>query len=587
MLKNITIRSKFMLFNIIIIGFTLYTLGYISNRVYSERMLDRAIEASNDEMLLIDNNIDNLINTIESQARLLSISENIQIEMALHRDLEGKRLDIISNSVRRAYFDIIISNPVSLTASLLTTDNRVLYIGDVENDDVRDIIDPRIIELSRVGIKPVMTGPFNVSMVNDERRDVFVAVKSIIERDTGYYLGSVFTYLDESLIAETYMNDRQSKSFLHIVDENDVIVSSVNKDEIYKAYSTIAKGAISDVVDKDQNSIVTIDGITYLQNIHYYEKMRWRIINLVPLSDITVEITDVTRIIISVGIICLVLGFLFSIIMSKSITKPISVLATSMRKVRGGILNERISESRINQSEIGQLSNDFNKLMDDMESLVKDVKIEQEKRKDYELQLVQSQIKPHFLYNTIETIISCIKLDYKDRALDVAKGLANFYRGSLSKGNDIISIREEVDITKNYLLIQGFRYAEYMTYEIDVDEEINVYQIQKLMLQPIVENAIYHGIKPQEEKGCLSIRGYCESNEIVFKIKDSGVGMDEEMIRNILSEDKTSHDGFGLGSMNNRIQLLYGEGYGISIESRVGEYTEVTLRIPKIEHKLI
>jgi two-component system sensor histidine kinase YesM len=237
------------------------------------------------------------------------------------------------------------------------------------------------------------------------------------------------------------------------------------------------------------------------------------------------------------------------------------------------------------KGEIGMLSDGFNSLMDKINSLLEEIYIEQKQKRENEFKLLQSQIKPHFLYNTIETIISFIKLGLKDNAVMTAKYLAGFYRISLSKGNDIITISDEMQLIDNYLSIQKLRYVEYLDYKLDFDEKILKYQIPKLTLQPLVENSIYHGLKQKDEKGMLLIRGYYNQDMIKIEVMDDGVGMTEEMIKRVLTKplnDRKSTD-FGVFSVDSRLKLRYGDQYGLSIESVVGEYTKVIVSLPAVE----
>lgn len=582
LIKGSTIRNKVTIFNIIIIIITLFTLSYLSYRVYSQKMLDRAVESSYTEMLLINNNLDNLINNIESQARLLSINESIQEEMQMYNNNKLKSLDIIPEEVKRAYYDIIISNPLSMSASLLTSKNQILYFGDVDESSVEQIMDTDLIKLSKEVIKPQWMGPVQVVHKDGTNLNVFIVIKSIISRNSGNFLGTVFVYVRESDISDIYLNEHiKTKSNYHIIDNTGMVISSNEKNELYKPYSQIISDNDHNISKANHYKIIKSNDKDYLQNIYYYKKLDWRIINTVSIDEITLELVDVTKIIIRAAIACFIIAIILSAIISKSITMPISVMVKSMQRIRNGNLGERIECSKINSSEVGQLSQGFNELMDDMQSLMKDIKEEQEKRRNYEFQLIQSQIKPHFLYNTIETIISCIKLDMKETALKVSKSLASFYRSSLSKGDEIITIKKEIEITRNYLEIQGFRYSEYLDFKIDVDDNIQDFLIQKLILQPIVENAIYHGIKPREEKGEMIIKGWMQGDVIIFSVWDNGVGVDNKIIKNILS-DSLQIDGFGLGSMNQRIKLMHGDRYGINIESELGKYTNVTIRIPAL-----
>ncbi|HEX9062939.1 MAG TPA: histidine kinase, partial [Clostridia bacterium] len=223
-------------------------------------------------------------------------------------------------------------------------------------------------------------------------------------------------------------------------------------------------------------------------------------------------------------------------------------------------------------------------LMDRINSLLEQIYNEQKLKRENEFKLLQSQVKPHFLYNTIETIISFIKLDLKDNAMMTAKSLAGFYRISLSKGNDIISIEDEMHLIDNYLSIQKLRYVEYLDYQLHFSEDILKCKIPKLTLQPLVENSIYHGLKLKAEKGLLTIRGYCEQDIIKIEVIDDGIGMTEEQMSRVLcrpSKAQKSTD-FGVYSVDSRLKLLYGDQYGIQIESRVSEYTKVTVSLPAV-----
>jgi len=252
-----------------------------------------------------------------------------------------------------------------------------------------------------------------------------------------------------------------------------------------------------------------------------------------------------------------------------------------MGEIKSG--NLKLRANFMAKDEIGMLGEGFNSLMDRINQLLDQVYAEQQQKRESEFKLLQSQVKPHFLYNTIETIISFIKLGMREQAMTAAKNLADFYRISLSRGNDIISIKEEIRLTENYLSIQKFRYVEYLDYKVEVDDTIYRFQIPKLTLQPLVENSIYHGLKQKTDKGMLIVRGYLENNTVKMEVYDNGVGMDEELIRRVLERSNPNQSDFGLYSVNSRLKLLYGAQYGISIESKVNEYTNVTVTLPAIK----
>ncbi|MGO4275332.1 sensor histidine kinase, partial [Paenibacillus sp. TAF58] len=288
-----------------------------------------------------------------------------------------------------------------------------------------------------------------------------------------------------------------------------------------------------------------------LVSTHRLEPLEWSIVSVIPIDEITVERKEINKLIIWIGSLCLLLAFIVSYLLSRSITRPIFQLSRTMRDIRTGHLTVRSSYQ--SSDEIGYLNDVFNNLMDRIEELLADNVEEQKTKAEIEFKLLQTQVQPHFLYNTIETIISLIKLNMKTEAITAAKYMANFYKISLSKGNDIITLREEMQLSESYLEIQQLRYVEYMEYTMDIDEEIMSCSISKLTLQPIVENAIYHGLKRKMEKGLLRITGRRLGDEVRIEIYDNGVGIEESQIKRLLREvsDSSERTGFGVRSVHN------------------------------------
>ena len=210
-----------------------------------------------------------------------------------------------------------------------------------------------------------------------------------------------------------------------------------------------------------------------------------------------------------------------------------------------------------------------------------------------ELRLLQEQINPHFLYNTLDTIVWLIEGDDPDKAVDMVVALSEFFRLVLSKGKEYISIREEKEHIRGYLEIQQVRYRDILDYEIDIDEELYQYKILKLTLQPLVENSLYHGIKYKRAKGKIWITGRmepdvnAENDRLLLCVQDNGVGMDEEELERLRIEIgkpcKETERGFGLANVNERIRMNFGMEYGMTIESEKGVGTKVRIVIPAVK----
>ena len=283
--------------------------------------------------------------------------------------------------------------------------------------------------------------------------------------------------------------------------------------------------------------------------------------------------------------VMIVFIFITSRRLSKRITEPITELCDMTEKFAGGDFS--VSYHTNSNDEMETLAESFNSMVKEIETLIEDIHKEQENAKDAELRLLQEQINPHFLYNTLGAIIWMTESGENQKAIQVIQELSSFFRISLSKGQSEITIKNEREHVKSYLEIQRYRYQDIMDYEIDFDEEILDYHIQKLTLQPIVENALYHGIKNKRGRGMIKVSGKLEGGDIIFKIEDNGIGMNEDELQNlrlliagrVVQDDQS---GFGMANVQKRLQMLYGASYGMTVESTYQEGTCVTVCIPKV-----
>lgn len=289
---------------------------------------------------------------------------------------------------------------------------------------------------------------------------------------------------------------------------------------------------------------------------------------------------------------CIIFAVLFMVTLvlvefiSHSITKPIKNLCISTKLVGNGDFTTRVPDSE--SDEIAMLTTSFNTMIEKIGSLVEDVKLEQINLRKTELKLLQAQINPHFLYNTLDTIIWLAEGNKTKDVIQMVSALSRFFRIALSKGYDYISIKEEEMLIRSYLQIQQYRYQDILEYEINISEKLENCSILKLTLQPIVENALYHGIKNKRGMGKIIIEGYCQEDTVFLKVKDNGIGMNQEQIEKIRrlfvmpKEDALGQKGFGLFNVNERIKLNFGTEYGLDVKSEYGIGSEFTICIPKI-----
>jgi len=239
-------------------------------------------------------------------------------------------------------------------------------------------------------------------------------------------------------------------------------------------------------------------------------------------------------------------------------------------------------------NEIGILNRGIGSLIQRVQLLLHDIRLEQEQKRKAELAVLNEQIKPHFLYNTLHSLNQLIALDRKSEAMAMVESLSSFYRLGLSNGKETIGVQEEVELVQHYLYIVGQRYSDTMRYSVEVDPELNRYVMLKLLLQPLVENAIYHGAKQKRGLSDIAVTGTLQGDHMIFRIADNGKGIPEERLRSIQASlrgqmDPDHSQGFGLYNVQARIQSYFGAAYGIGIESVYGEGTVVTVKLPKLQ----
>ncbi len=275
---------------------------------------------------------------------------------------------------------------------------------------------------------------------------------------------------------------------------------------------------------------------------------------------------------------------------SRSITDPIVAMNARVEQIGGGDLSAH-TPVETDDTSLSMLSTGIEDMAGRLSTQIELNRQEQIRLRDIELSLIQAQINPHFLYNTLDAIVWLIEIGKNDQAEQMVTHLSSYFRSFLSDGKDIVTIAEEKTHIQSYLEIQQVRYRDILEYDIRIDPLIEDNKLPKLTLQPLVENAIYHGLKPKRGKGMITVTGIAKDNEIVLTVSDTGAGMDKEELdklrQRVIDEDTTS---FGLISVYKRLRLLYGDECRLDIDSTPGEGTSISIHIPgkaEIENETI
>lgn len=337
---------------------------------------------------------------------------------------------------------------------------------------------------------------------------------------------------------------------------------------------------------KDGNHQETFEGGKRIVTVKSIGYTGWKVIGVTPENVVSLN-TIKTRlfIIFMIALILFILALINSYISSR-ITDPIKELEKSVGILEEGNLDAPVYAG--GSYEIQHLGKSIGDMAAQIRLLMNDIVTEHEAKRKQEFDTLQSQINPHFLYNTLDIIVWMIENEQKAEAVKVVTALARFFRISLSKGKSIITVRDELEHVRNYLMIQHMRFKNKFSYTIEAEDGVMELASLKLMLQPLVENAIYHGMEFMDGDGEIILRAWREGNELYFAVKDNGLGMTQEQVENLFSSAShaasTKGSGIGVKNVNERIKLYFGEEYGLTIDSEPDEGTEIRIHLPAVPY---
>lgn len=319
-----------------------------------------------------------------------------------------------------------------------------------------------------------------------------------------------------------------------------------------------------------------------IYSVRSLDNCEWKIIGVCYIDEmITNKVNHIMKTLSVIFLIVVLLTVLIIRFFSKLFSNPARELANAMQEFEKDTNNFEF-KSIEGTAEITSLTESFEHMVVQIKELVEKVRQEEITLRKTELKALQAQINPHFLYNTLDAIAwLCEEERHKD-AVEMVNSLAKLFRISISRGHELITIEKEMQHAKSYLKIQNFRYKNQFTYSFDVDEECLNYLCNKITLQPIIENAIYHGIDRMVDEGKINIGIHQKGDKIIFTVEDNGVGMTEEQCEEILHKDAGDRVGIGIKNVNDRIKIYFGEEYGLTIQSELDEGTRVTISMPKI-----
>ncbi|MCD8353592.1 MAG: sensor histidine kinase [Clostridiales bacterium] len=385
----------------------------------------------------------------------------------------------------------------------------------------------------------------------------------------------------EQLLSKT--NTDSSSEYIYLMDNNGEIIYHPRQNLIYAGlYSENNQEALT----YDDGSVEeTFEGEKRLVTVKTISYTGWKLVSVVTIHSYEMGLLETQYFAVILVMLSLLAIIALNQMVSVQISKPLVRLNESVKELERGNLNPDIYVG--GSLEIEHLGRTLRSTVEQLRQLMQDILVEQEEKRKSELDALQSQINPHFLYNTLDSIVWMIEDErYKD-AIFMITELASLFRVSLSKGKNIIRLEEELGHARNYMNIQKVRYKNEFRVEYDIDPEILSCCIVKLVIQPLLENAIYYGVEGMDGEGVIRVTARRAGEDIYIEVSDNGIGMPPEVVSKLLTEsDRTPKHGSGVGLVNvhKRIQLRFGQAYGLEIESHADEGTTARIHIPYIPY---
>ncbi len=569
-LRSMPFRTKLTYYLVITICLTVLIVVGFSYTVTSRSIKQQAKDMTMLQLQQNTSNLEDYLKNIESTPDSIVTDRSLQ-EYLSKPDMDGVDFSDTVDDVYRSMSNIIGSKRDILYVCLFKAiDNNVLYLGptkagqDSDFSNIAGLLSKNDISGSPIRISfrqdPVLNKKYTLTVYQP------IFDKYRIKRPIGM-LGISVT---EDVVARFYSHTQRDLPLeTFIMNGQGIIVSHTNKSKISN------NARLDEILDKKDGS-TEINGKLVVYK--YIKDWDWYVIGTLPINYLLRDNNVMLLAILIIVIGTVFLASFISLIFSKHLLRPFNDLIYRMSMVSKGDLT-----TRINLSEHGydfeQVSKGFNLMVEQINVLMQRIVDEQKQLKEIEFKALQSQINPHFLYNTLESIHWQALMCGHHEISTMVKALAGFYRISLSRGEAIIPLKSEWQHVENYLTIQEMRYKDSMESYIDISEEFLEVMIPKMTLQPLVENSIYHGLRIKQSKGFIKITAVREADDVIVKVIDNGVGMMPDQIKsmNRTLEDNDSSVGYGVRNVHRRIKLFYGNKYGLFYEGN--EYGGITVNV--------
>ncbi|WP_164462090.1 sensor histidine kinase [Bacillus sp. FJAT-42376] len=563
-LKHYSIKKKIMLLALFSALLPLIIIGPFTFLYFSKIVENKASSAAESMLNTADGNINTFAGDIEDISNVIFLSNDIEGYLTYRK--RDARLYQLETASRNTLNSITVVNKPYINS---------IFIGNGTHSFVK--INRGDSAFSKNAYDVIRRSSLYPRLLNSRwEGDWFYG------DDTSLTAGSPHPLLYGRMIRNLGTNDPLGMLLISIDDSifktmfsampgSIMIIDSRTKTPVYAQgeKALLTDGSLFDAIrnsGSSGNEIRVINGVKYIINDHFNEKTGWKVVSILPYSNLVKEVNQVRLVTISLLAVSLLLSVIIAMLITKKIMGQLEMLRLVTEKMEK---REEVRDIEFDQQdEIGTIGHRFVELYSRNQELTAKLYQSEVKEKEAELRALQSHINPHFLYNTLNSIYWMAEKSNAKTIAKMAISLSKIFKLTLNNGDPITTVKKEIEQVESYLLIQNIRFDNKIRYTIEMEEAILDKKMIKLVLQPLVENAVYHAFEPETEQGHIEIKGWIEEGSMVFTIRDDGKGFDP----------LESTEGYALKNINDRLKLHYGEGYGLRIESEPGSGTKVLVR---------
>ncbi len=543
--------------------FVLLVFSFVIYQSVSREYVQNAIETTSEDVRQSSASIALYIGNVKTVSEMLAQNEDVHTFLETPNAQSTQRL-------AQQMEQLLQSDPYVQALFLVSRDGRILAESlHADDASLAENFSDLWYEDALSNEMPTLTGA-NMRRFSMDEDSWVISQNQAIYNEAGENIGVLVIDLRYSFIEELMAPEALGEAgYLYILDEEKSLVYhpdvSYFTDE-QKQRELLEMSEMPLGYHQDRNMVsyqVPIEGTN------------WDLLLVSSLEALQVLQTQLLELVVFTSLLVLSGSLLLGLYFAGRISRPLRRLSKHMKQVEQFCYFE--PETKGTSEEIASLSQSYNEMLDKIQNLMDELSKKEKSLKEFEIRALIGQINPHFLYNTLDTIVWMAEFEENSKVIETTKSLAKFFRISLSGGRDIIPLKQEMEHVRQYLFLQKQRYQEKMSYKVELEEGLDDYMVPKILLQPLAENSIYHGIKPLDEAGCIRIVGKKEEGCVVLCVEDNGVGFNKEQKP---EEMRMRLSGIGLENVKARLRLYFGERAEICIHSVPGEGARVCLVLP-------